>query len=230
MLRGHNFLEKDRFGFPMDARNNLKSLIENLIEPVRAVSPGAKLYLVTYDSPALADLREALAPDDCLVLDANGSTQCETYKEGLKRVIQHSDYDALIATRFDLDFRKKFNEWNLKVTNNSILFPWRELKYHWRDHKRVGDGVHVIGRNAIPAFHNAIIMNQLSGRNHMHMMYYYLRTMHEELGFIEDGYWDSNTLFSNPEGDNPLYKIFNRPKLDMLAPNTGRTIAEIRAE
>lgn len=230
MIRGHNFLEKDRFGFPMDARANVKSLIENLIEPVRAVSPGAKLYLVTYDSPALAEIREALAPEDCIVLDANGSSQCETYKEGLKHVFAQPDYDALVVARFDLDFRKKFDAWNLNVTENSILFPFKEFKFHWRDHRRVGDAVHVIGRNAISAFHSAIIMNQLTGRNHLHMMYYYLRTMHGELGFIEDGYWDSNTLFSNPECDNPLYKIFNRPRLDMEAPNTGMMIGEIKGE
>ncbi|MCL6707216.1 hypothetical protein M8R20_09420 [Pseudomonas sp. R2.Fl] len=214
----------------MDARNNVKSLIENLIEPVRAANAEAKLYLVTYESPALAELRDALAPNECILLDPGGSSQCETYKEGLRHVIQQSEYDALVVARFDLDFKKKFDAWNVNVTNNSILFPWKEFRFHWRDHRRVGDAVHILGRNAIPAFHNAIIMNQLTGRTHLHMMYYYLRTMHEELGFIEDGYWDSNTLFSDPEGDNPLYKIFNRPKLDMQAPNTGHQILEIKAE
>jgi hypothetical protein len=54
--------------------------------------------------------------------------------------------------------------------------------------------------------------------------------MHANLRFIEDGYFDSNTLFANPECDNPLYKIFNRPRLTTPSPSMGMQLGEIQAE
>ncbi len=230
LIRGHNFLEKDRFGLPMDGRDNAASLLENVIAPIRAKNPDATVYLATYESPALAELREKFAPCELILLDPNGSSQAETYKEALKHIFQKTDFDALVVVRFDLAFKKPFDAWDLKIDINSIHFTWKEYRDYWRDHRRVGDAIHVIGKAAIPAFHNALIMNQLANRGHLHMMYYYLRTMHDNLKFIEDGYFDTNTLFANPECDNPLYTVFNRPRLTSMAGSTGMVLHEIRAE
>lgn len=230
LIRGNNYLEKDRFGLPMDSRKNADSLMRNVIEPIRARSPGAKVYLATYHSPALADLREKFAPCELILLDADGSSQTETYKEGLKHVFSKDDCDAVIVTRFDLEFKKPFDTWDVEVNRDNIYFPWKEYKAFWRDHWRVGDAVHIIGRHAMAKFYNAIIINQLSGRSHLHLMYYFLRTMHENLNFIEDGYWDSNTLFSNRECDNPLYTIYNRTKMAIPTPSLNMQLGEIFAE
>jgi hypothetical protein len=230
LIRGNNYIEKDRFGLPMDARKNIDSIIENIVAPVRESNPDAKIYLATYDSPALAELQDKLGPCELIKLDAQGSSQIETYKEGLKHVFAQDEYDALAVIRFDLQFRKKITDWNVDISRDSIYFPVKEYKSYWRDHWRVGDAVHVIGKSAISHFYNAMIMNQLSGRAHLHLMYYFLRTMHANLRFIEDGYFDSNTLFANPECDNPLYKIFNRPRLTTPSPSMGMQLGEIQAE
>ena len=84
LLRGFNFLEKDRFGYPMDSRDNVQSLLDKLIDPVRAAYPGARLFLATYESPILAELMERLGPCELVPLNEDATTQIETYKQGLK--------------------------------------------------------------------------------------------------------------------------------------------------
>ena len=230
LIRGLNFSEKDRFGFPMDARENAASIVEKVLSPIRAANSEAKVYLVTYDSPVLQEVRQAFEPCELILLNAAGSSQAETYKEGLKHIYEKDDCDAVVAIRFDLAFKKRFDEWNVNITDDVIYFPWKEYLKYWRDHRRVGDAVHIIGRKMMSPFHSAIIMTQLAGRKDMHLIFYFLRTMVGNMKFIEDGYWDSNTVYSAPELDNPLYRIFNRPQFieSPLSPNAGYN--EIKTE
>lgn len=230
LIRGFNFLEEDRCGYPMDARQNVESLVEKLIDPVRAASPEANIYLVTYDSPALAEVVKALEPCKLILLDAEGSSQVETYKEGLQHVFANDDCDAVIVTRFDLAFRKSFDEWNVTIDDETIYFPWKEYLACWRDYRRVGDAVHIVGRRVMPFFYSAMTMTQIAQRKDFHLLYYFLRTMWGKLKFIEEGYWDSNTLYANPEYDNPLYRIFNRPKLTEYEGTNLLLHREIKAE
>jgi hypothetical protein len=210
LLRGNTFIAKDRFGFSMDARHNAVSLKEQLINPIREIYPGAKLYLVTYDSPVLAEVSELLQPCELILLDAAGSSQLDSFKRGLTHVFDHDDFDALVATRFDVEFLKPFNQWGIDINQSTIYFPFKETSAGWRNSRTVGDTVHVIGRKSFTAFHRALLMAELARRKDMHLLYYFLRTMTAELGFIQDGYWDSNTMWADPECDNPLYKIFYR--------------------
>src|SRR5262249_30184975 len=53
----------------------------------------------------------------------------------------------------------------------------------------------------------------LEGRPDLHLLYSRLESGPQALHFIEEGYFDSNTLFGNPECANPLYRIGNRPRL-----------------
>ncbi len=228
LIRGNNFLEADRFGLSMDARNNIDSLIEKLIDPVRRKDPEANIYLATYDSPALAEIQAKIGKCETILLDAAGSTQAETYKAGVRRVFEHGKTDVLIVSRFDLEFKKSFDAWDVQLDENAIYFPWREYRNHWRDHFRVGDAVHVVGKNAMSPFYDSLIMSQLSGRKHLHLLYYFLRMMYPGLRFLEQGYWDSNTIFSNPECDNPLYQIHNRPRIAVASNGGDSFLQEVR--
>lgn len=230
LLRGNNFLEKDRFGFRMDARDNAPSLLENLIGPVRAKYPDAKVYLATYNSAALEDLKAAFAPCEVILIDANGGTQLETYKRGLQHIYENDDCDAVIVTRFDINFIKSFDDWGVQIDNATVYIPWREWLVGWRDHHRVGDAVHIIGREVMGDFYSGIIMSQLAKRADLHLLYYFLRLLTGNIRFIDHGFWDSNPMFSSPESHNPLYTIFNRPRLPGPAPNIGRMPTEIKAE
>lgn len=228
LLRGNNFLEADRFGLSMDARNNIDSLLEKLINPVRKMDPEARIYLATYDSPALHTIQQKIGPCELILLDAKGSNQAETFKAGVRHVFEQQKTDALIVSRFDLEFKKSFDEWNVQLDENAIYFPWREYRNHWRDHFRVGDAVHIIGKNAMARFYDSLIMSQLSGRTHLHLLFYFLRMMYPDLRFIEEGYWDSNTIFSNPECNNPLYQIHNRPRIDVASNGGDSFLMEVR--
>lgn len=230
LLRGHNFLDKDRYGYPLDALDNVDSLLEKLIIPVRNLYPDAKLFLATYESPILADLVQRYAPCELMLLNRDGSSQIDSYKQALKHVFEHDDCDALIVTRFDLAFKKSFPEWNVQVDDHTVIFPWKETLIGWRDHQRVGDTIHIIGRRAMSDFYSCLIMNGLARRPDLHLLYYFMRTLTGNIRFISEGHWDSNPLFANPECDNPLYTFSNRPRLQEFAPYTGMMPREIRGE
>lgn len=230
LLRGNNFLEKDRYGFPMDARDNAQSLLANFLTPIRERYPEAKLYLATYPSPALEELMETLGPCELIAQEPEGSSQIETFKQGLRHIFENDDCEALIVTRFDLEFRKSFAYWNLEINDSCLYFPFKETLIGWRDHRRVGDAVHVIGRKVMNEFYSALIMNQLARRGDLHLLYYFLRVLYGSIRFIDAGHWDSNTLFANPECNNPLYRIFNRPRLSQFAPYTGMMPQEVKGE
>lgn len=227
LVRGHNMLEKDRFGFPLDSRVCIERFIQFLLRPLQA-EHRVKIFFVTYDGPGVEAWVDATKPELVTLLDADKSNQIATFTRGLQDVYAHfQDLDCIVAVRFDLLYLKSFDEWGVKLSRDQIVFPWREYKYYWRDHKRVGDAIHIIGKNALPAFFNAL---QCIGilRPHMHLMYYIVTLLYPNLSFIDDGFWDSNTLFNNPECFNPIYQICNRPRLDIAPANLNHVIPEIQ--
>jgi len=220
-------LETDRFGFPLDSRICIDRFIQYIVRPLESEHQ-VKVFFVTYDSPGLQAWVDAVKPELVTLLDVNNSSQISTFTRGLQDVYsRYPDLDSVIAVRFDLLYQKPFNEWGVKLGRDQIVFPWREYKYYWRDHKRVGDAIHIIGANAIPAFFNAL---QCLGiiRSHMHLMYYIVTLLYSDLSFIDDGFWDSNTLFNNPEAFNPIYQICNRPHLDIAPSTLNQIIPEIQ--
>jgi hypothetical protein len=230
LLRGDTFLEEDRFGYPMDVRQNMKSLLEKLILPVRDAYPESRVFLTTHRSVALERIEEDLSPCELVPLDPSETSENEAFQIGLRHVFENDDCDAVIVTRFDIDFIKGFGDWNLALDDSSVHFAFKDWLGAWIDHRRVSDTVHVIGRNSMPDFYNALIMCQLAMRTNLHLIYYFLRMFNANCRFIEMGHWDSNSLFANPEYGNPLYKIFNRPRLSVSVPAKGLATQEIRGE
>lgn len=220
-------LEKDRFGFPLDSRICIERFIQYLLRPLEA-EHRVKVFFVTYDGPGVQAWVEAVKPELVTLLDPEKSGQITTFTRGLQDVhANFQDLDCIVAVRFDLLYLKPFDAWGVKLSRDQIVFPWREYKYYWRDHKRVGDAIHIIGRDALPAFFNAL---QCVGilRPHMHLMYYIVTLLYPNLSFIDEGFWDSNTLFKNPECFNPIYKICNRPRLDIVPSNLNHVLPEIQ--
>ena len=175
LLRGHSMLEKDRFGFPMDSRVCIDAFLKQILIPLKTQHE-VKLYFVTYESPALKAWTDATAPESVMLLDVDKSNQISTFSHGLKEIYDaKSDFDCIIALRFDLLYLKNFENWNVKLDDSTVFFCWREYLAYWRDHRRVGDTIHIIGRKALPAFFNAL---QCVGilRPNMHLMYYIVST------------------------------------------------------
>jgi hypothetical protein len=196
----------------MDARTNYQIINDNLIQPIKEQYPSTKVFFSTYSSPAIEEISEKLQPSKIILQELTNSSQISTYKSGIDYLLNNEDFDAIVATRFDLNFLKNFRQWDIEITKDRIYFPWKEYYSCWKNHKRVGDAIHIIGKNACTTFNDALTICQLSKQD-MHLLYYYLRLMHPSLHFIEQGYWDSNTLWGNRQASNPLYKIISRPKL-----------------
>ena len=231
LIRGHNYLEKDRFGYPMDAADNINNIIDNIIIPIREKYPDSKVYLSTYHSPSLRKIINSIGECELIENNPSNSTQISTYLRGLEHIDKiNSTYSSIIALRFDLLFLKKFIDWGVDCDEDVVYFNWKEYRYNWNDHRRVGDAIHIIGKNCLSHFYNSLQMCTLAGRKDLHMMYYFMRTVWPYLEFIQEGYWDSNSLWNTNESDNPMYKIFNRPKLNLMPDYYGKIIQEIKAE
>lgn len=183
--------------------------------PVRNIDPGARVFLATYDSPVLTEVKRQIGPCETLLFDPKGSSQLETFKQALLRI--RNRFSVLVATRFDLEFQKPFDQWAVAPDENALFFPWREYEGLWANHNRVSDTVHIIGKNQVEPFIKTIEMCQLAGKSDLHYAYYYMRSVNggmclddAALKFIEDGFWDSNTMGDAPQARNPLYRICNR--------------------
>jgi hypothetical protein len=144
------------------------------------------------------------------------STQVSTYLEGLNLIqAQQADYDRIMVTRFDLQYLKPVEEWNLWGVKG-IFIPWREYEDAWRATHKVGDAIHAIDAPYVEAFKKGLGL--LPRKNELHQLYDALAPLTPDVHFLEPGYYDSNTLYWNKECRNPLYRIANRIRLPVSQP------------
>lgn len=218
LIRGFHWLEKDRYGFALDASRHLPSLVEKVLRPLRE-QHSVEVFAVTYPSPIQDEVVSLLAPEHLILLDPKSSTQIKTYLRGLDEIqaAVTGPFDRLLITRFDLVFLKSVLDWNV-WDRTGIFFPWREYKALWNEHHRVGDAIHLVDWPSLPIFREA--MERLESRPDLHLFYQELEPCGQPLHFIEEGFYDSNTLFANRECANPLYRIGNRPRLHVASPSS----------
>jgi len=212
LLRGFHFLEKDRMGFPTDFRMTLPSLLEKMVRPLQALGE-TDIYLSTYPSPLLDELVAALKPAALILNDIATSNQIATYTAGVEAVQKSGrNYGKVICTRPDLHFLKSVDAWDIWDASGSFYFPWREYRHLWEDHHRVGDCIHVLDGAGLPAFRRALASHG-GERKDMHLLYDHVAKELPSVRFIEQGFYDSNTMYANKEATNPLYRIASRPQL-----------------
>jgi len=198
----------------MDGRELLPNLQARIIRPLRR-NHEVDLFAVTYPSPVAEAMFADLAPKSALLLDSRESSQIETFGRALDLIRETGPYDRIVATRFDLLYLKSIEAWPIWEARG-VYFIWREYEEYWRDHGRVGDAIHVVDWSALDAFQSGLAA--LRGQGDMHLLYRAVEPAGVPIHFIEDGFFDSNTLYSNPECANPLYRVGNRPRLPVPQP------------
>lgn len=216
LLRGFHYSARDRFGFPMDGRQYVESLHRYILDPLRH-EHNVKVFVATYPSHICDEMMDALHPDGTLILDSKTSKQVATFGSGITLVTtQFPEFDKLICTRFDLSYLKSIVDWRVWREEKGIYMPWREYESLWKKSHRVGDAIHVIDKGFDDTFMSAIHANR--DESHLHGIFDDLSKKTDKLFFIEEGYFDSNTLYGNAECHNPLYRIGNRPRLPVREP------------
>jgi hypothetical protein len=214
--RGFHYLARDRFGFPMDGRQYVESLHRYILEPLRH-EHHVKVFVATYPSHICDEMMDALRPDGKLILDSKTSNQVATFGSGLELVsAQFPEFDKVICTRFDLSYLKSIVNWNVWREDKGIYLPWREYESLWKQSHRVGDAIHVIDKGFVGMFVESLHAHRREP--HLHCIFDELSKKTDRLFFIEEGYFDSNTLYGNAECRNPLYRIGNRPQLPVREP------------
>lgn len=227
LVRGFHWLEKDRYGFPLDARSLVPSLVENVLRPLRERHE-VEVFAVTYASPVQEEVLALLAPEHLAVLDVKNSDQIKTYRHGLAMIraaAPPQPFDRVLVTRFDLIYLQSVLAWPI-WDRHGIFFPWREYESLWKDHHRVGDAIHLIDWPALAAFQHAL--ENLAGRPDLHQLYDELEQSGQTRHFIEEDFYDSNTLFANRECANPIYRIGNRPRLRVASPTSSGWMRRLR--
>ena len=246
LLRGFHYLSRDRFGFPMDGRQYLESLDRCVLGPLRK-EHRVKVFVATYPSPFCDEVTNTLRPDGLIILDSKKSDQVGTFVSGLELVsTQFPECDKLICTRFDLTYLKSVLDWNVWREETGIYMPWREYEAFWKERHVVGDAIHVVDKGFIELFAETLKLHRddmerrfpvrvfrssadgagpAARPAHLHGIFDDLAKLTDRLFFIEEGYFDSNTLFCHPECYNPLYRIGNRPRLPVREP--GREPADL---
>jgi len=216
LLRGFHYLARDRFGFPMDGRQYVESLERFILAPLRQ-EHHVKVFVATYPSDICDEMMDALRPDRTIILDSKTSNQVATFGSGLELVSTHCpEVDKVICTRFDLSYLKSIVNWNVWGEDKGIYLPWREYESLWKQGHRVGDAIHVIDKGFVHMFVESLHAHRREP--HLHAIYDDLAKKTDKLFFIEEGYFDSNTLYGNAECRNPLYRIGNRPQLPVREP------------
>lgn len=216
LIRGFHYLARDRFGFPMDGRQYVESLERCILAPLRK-KHHVKVFVATYPSHICDEMMDALRPDGKIILDSKTSNQVATFGSGIELVSsQFPEFDKVICTRFDLSYLKSILNWNVWLEDKGIYFPWREYESLWKQDHRVGDAIHVIDKGFVDLFVESLHAHR--SEPHLHCVFDDLSKKTDRLFFIEEGYFDSNTLYCNAECHNPLYRIGNRPRLPVREP------------
>ena len=216
LLRGFHYLARDRFGFPMDGRQYVESLERCILMPLRK-EHHVKVFVATYPSHVCDEMMDALHPDGKIILDSKTSNQVATFESGIELVsAECPEFDKVMCTRFDLSYLKSIVNWNVWLEDKGIYLPWREYESLWKQDHRVGDAIHVIDKGFVDMFVESLHSHR--SEPHLHGIYDDLAKKTDKLFFIEEGYFDSNTLYGNAECHNPLYRIGNRPRLPVREP------------
>jgi hypothetical protein len=77
-------------------------------------------FLTTYGETS-HELLEFYKPRAALFLDVGSSSQRKTYIKGLE-MINDSDFDFVVSTRFDIIFKRALRDFNIKCQKFNILF------------------------------------------------------------------------------------------------------------
>jgi hypothetical protein len=142
------------------------------------------------------------------------SRQVDTFVEGLRKV--PDDYDLYMITRFDFNYKKPISEWMPKDyigDANKVWVLWREIEYLWNSSHRVSDSIHFTTRAGKKSLQDVLDAHKSPGAilsGDFHQIYDIL-IQKAEIGFIVDGFYDSNTSGKGavPITKNPIY-IMNK--------------------
>lgn len=214
LIKGIAYNNQYRQG--VNYKRTLQGMWDNIILPLRngENSREVDIYLATYKTKGAENIMDDIENDydafDITFLNFEGATQTRTAITGLEMIKRECDgcsYDAVIMTRFDVEWKMPISKWNIDWSK--INFVWRETQRMWEQSRRVGDVVFVF-----PAKYIDVMILALKENPHpenMHCIYpNVVGHMRERYGLSEekcihlivsDGYYDSG------RGMNPLYTL-----------------------
>jgi len=111
------------------------------------------------------------------------------------------DYDLIINTRFDVSFIKYLNNWSINYNNINLAF--KDLEEMWIKQKKVSDLIYIFPKK----YNNILISALKKSENYYphgpgHFIYKDLNINENEINFMIDGFFSSNT---DVQSNNYIY-------------------------
>ena len=116
-------------------------------------------------------------------------------------LLENKKYDLIINTRFDIYFIRPLNE--LNINNKKINLLFKEQYKFWNKDKRVSDLIYIL-----PSEYKNVLISALKKSQHLnkngsgHKIYNYLKVDTNNINFMIDGFFNSNT---DKEPNNYIY-------------------------
>ena len=108
------------FNIPRNFMNCFDNIQEKLIIPF-SENYDTKLYLTTYNMFNPNEVIEAYKPHKHQLLPYENSAEITTYIKSMEMLLDE-DIDFIVTTRFDLFFRSRIIDWNIKYDKFNVAF------------------------------------------------------------------------------------------------------------
>jgi hypothetical protein len=145
-----------------DWRLTCDNIKNNIIECWGGVN--TNIYLTTYNNNDNTELLEYYKPKKYNILEFEGSDQRLTYLNGLELLLDE-DVDFIISTRFDIHFKQKICDLDIKFDKFNFLF--RERGYRFKNF--VSDNIFLFPKKYLKDLINSVYSEYKtpSGTNHL---------------------------------------------------------------
>ena len=111
---------------PRDFKNCFNNIQDKLITPY-IENHDTKLYLTTYDKFNANEVIEAYKPFKHQLISYVNSAEITTYIKSMEMLLDQ-DVDFIITTRFDILFRSKVIDWDIKYDKLNVAFKEGNFK------------------------------------------------------------------------------------------------------
>lgn len=159
LFRGYAHREPGKIrSWGCDWRPCLGSQRKFLIEPIADRYGYPDIFLTTYATPFLEEVKSDYDCGDRIVLSPEGSTQGQVVAEGLRIIAEASDksYDFVAVCRFDL--RLMLCPLSPRLVPDRVNFLWREWEEAlWLDHNRIGDAIFFMPGSLVAGFRRGVL-------------------------------------------------------------------------
>lgn len=204
--------------------DSFKHFMSHIYTPLKNKYQNIDVYMIThqFEHPKFQELKKELLKI-CNFFNIYFTNKIEsprlpyTYFNLLRYVINKKiKYDRYLITRGDLFYKKTILNWIPNFPEKDYCWClFKDHKETWEKENTISDIIFLIDNknNGINTFMNSVrdYVKKFPERNELHGIYSFIKSSFKnDIDFITDGHYDSNTAKNIKESCNPIYIMINR--------------------